>query len=106
MLEFGVFGCKGERYRAFGWPLLNMYRGRSVLTCVTDILSIDRTRAVTGFSVNFDAVGANWPREIGSVRSVRISNDRSFACPKIRSRECLPESAEAERNLATRVISR
>jgi hypothetical protein len=40
-----------------------------MLTCVTDILSIDRIRAVTGFPVNFDAAGANWLRKIGSVRS-------------------------------------
>jgi len=40
-----------------------------MLTCVTDILSIDRIRLVTGFAVNFDAAGANWRRRIGSVRS-------------------------------------
>lgn len=40
-----------------------------MLTCVTDILSIDRICAVTGFPVNFDAAGANWLRKIGSVRS-------------------------------------
>ncbi len=40
-----------------------------MLTCVTDIRSIDRIRAVTGYPVNFDAAGANWLRKIGSVRS-------------------------------------
>ena len=40
-----------------------------MLTCVTDILSIDRIRAVTGLSVGFDADGVNWPRDIGFARS-------------------------------------
>jgi len=40
-----------------------------MLTCVTDILSIDRIRATTGFPVRFDAAGVNWLHEIGSARS-------------------------------------
>ncbi len=40
-----------------------------MLTCLTDIHSIDRIRVVTGFSVNFDAAGVNWPHKLGSVRS-------------------------------------
>jgi len=40
-----------------------------MLTCVTDILSIDRIRAMTDFSVSLDAAGVNWTRKIGSVRS-------------------------------------
>ncbi len=40
-----------------------------MLTCVSDILSIDRIRVVTGFSVSFAAAGVNWPHKFGSVRS-------------------------------------
>ncbi|MHA1555045.1 MAG: hypothetical protein ACTSU0_11620 [Alphaproteobacteria bacterium] len=40
-----------------------------MLTCVTDILSIDQIRATTDFSVGFDAAGVNWPYKIGSARS-------------------------------------
>ena len=69
MLEFGMFGCAGERHRAIGSLRLNMCRGRLMLTCVTDILSIGRIRAMAGFPVDFDAAGANWRRRIGSVRS-------------------------------------
>ena len=69
VLVFNVSGCAGECHRAIGLPQLNMCRGRSVLTCVTDILSIDRIRAVTGYPVNFDAARTNWLRKIGSVRS-------------------------------------
>jgi hypothetical protein len=69
MLESDVSGCAGKRHRAIGLPRLNVARGRSVLTCVTDILSIDRIRALAGFRVNSDAAGANWPRKTGFVRS-------------------------------------
>lgn len=69
VLVFNVSGCAGECHRAIGLPRLNMCRGRSVLTCVTDILSIGRIRAMAGFPVDFDAAGANWRRRIGSVRS-------------------------------------
>jgi len=69
MLEFGMFGCAGERHRAIGSLRLNMCRGRLMLTCVTDILSIDRLGAPAGLPAGFEAAGANWPREIGSVRS-------------------------------------
>ena len=51
-----------------------------MLTCVTDILSIDRTRAVTGFPGNLDAAGANWPRKIGYIRSGATDVNRPFIC--------------------------
>ena len=69
MLEFSVFGCAGERHRAIGSLRLNMGRGRLMLTCVTDILSIDRLGAPAGLPAGYEAAGANLPREIGSVRS-------------------------------------
>jgi hypothetical protein len=40
-----------------------------MLTCVTDILSIDPIRATTGLAGDFDVAGVDWPDKIGSVRS-------------------------------------
>jgi len=57
-----------ERHRAIGKPWLNMCRGRSVLTCVTDILLIDRIRATTELSVDCDVSGPDWPHEVEPVR--------------------------------------
>ncbi len=51
-----------------------------MLTCITDILSIGRTRALTGFPVNLDAAGADWPRKIGSVRSGATDINGPFIC--------------------------
>ena len=46
-----------------------------MLTCVSDILSIDQIRVVTGFAVNFDTAGVNWPHKFGSHRSATTDID-------------------------------
>ncbi len=75
MLESNVSGCPDDRHLAIEWLRLNLCRGRSVLTCVTDILSIDRIRAVTGGSVKFCVAGDNRQHKLGSAQSGAMDID-------------------------------